>query len=176
MEKYLYVLFCLFIITGCRNKETSESIEDTGVFYYVNNKILEREITYFLDSVKPNNNYMINVSVLFSADTAIYDIRYCLNAEDIYNTPSTFFVNIKSKVISITYEEPKTSIAFAHLNGVRMSEKDAWRILKCYYPEEYTYYLRTDSIVYAITTGGGEVWRLKFKNDEFLGKEVFFER
>lgn len=181
MMRYLYILsfFLSFflIVTACTKKESSsESVKEMNVHYYINNKILEREITQYSDSVKQINNRMINVNARFVADTAIYEIRYSLSAEAIYSTPSTFFVNTKSGIIAMTYEEPRISVPFAHLYGVGMSEKDAWEILKDYYPEEYQYYLRNDSTVYGIPTGGGEVWRLKFKNNEYLGKEIYWER
>lgn len=72
----------------------------------------------------------------------------------------------------MSYVNP--TIPFSEVDGVRVSEKESWDILKKYYPEEYESYLRKE--VYPIITGGGVVWSFKFVSEKYVEKKIFIER
>jgi hypothetical protein len=174
VKKYLLIFCCAMTLFSCTN--LSFKSKKTEVTYVMDNEVLENEIALYMDSVLKNKNKMINIKMRTISDTTCFDIRYCLSAETIIDAPSTYFINTKKGLISITYLKYPSSNSFESIEYFKMSIDDAWEILKDYYPEEYQYYLRNDSIVYGIPTGGGEVWRLKFKNNEYLGKEIYWER
>lgn len=171
MVRYIFITCLFFILFACTNKYKTQTDENNLIIYELNNEIVENEIIRYNDSIS-NHTQMINVSVWTLNDTTCFEIRGVLNGSDIINKTSTFFVNTKIGVIAVSYVNP--TISFREVNGVRVKEKESWDILKKYYPEEYESYLRGE--VYALTTGGGVVWSLKFINEKYIGQKILIER
>lgn len=171
MVRYLLITCLFFILFACTDKYKAQVDKNSSVIYELNNEIVENEIIRYNDSISKHKQ-MINVSVWSLNDTTCFEIRGALNGSDIINKASTFFVNTKTGIVSVSYTNP--AVPFRETEGVRVSEKQSWDILKKHYPEEYKSYLGGE--VYAITTGGSVVWSLKFINGKYVGKTIFTER
>lgn len=169
MVRYLLITCLFFILFACTDKYKAQADKNDIVIYELNNEIVENEIIHYNDSI---SKHMINVSLWSLNDTTCFEIRDALNGSDIINKASTFFVNTKIGIVSVSYTNP--TVPFRETEGIKVSEKQSWDILKKYYPEEYKSYLKGE--VYAITTGGSVVWSLKFINGKYVGKTIFTER
>jgi hypothetical protein len=171
MVRYLITTCLFFILFACSDKYKTKTDVNNLIIYELNNKLVENEIIRYNDSISKHTK-MINLAVWSLSDTICFEIRGVLNGSDIINKTSTFFVNTKIGIIAVSYVNP--TIPFSEVDGVRVSEKESWDILKKYYPEEYESYLRKE--VYPIITGGGVVWSFKFVSEKYVEKKIFIER
>lgn len=171
MVKYLFTLCLFFVLFTCTDRGEVQTNENNVVIYELNNEMVENEIIRYNDTISEHRK-MINVSVWSLNDTTCFEIRNVLNASTIIDRASTFFVNTKIGIITVSYVNP--TVFFRATEGVRVSEKQSWDILKNYYPEEYKYYLTGE--IYPITTGGCIVWKLKFVGNKYISKSTSIER
>lgn len=175
----------LLILSGCTYSSKKEQNMPEQHFYVLSNNIVDEEIVKYNTSISKNKK-LINLTIRVLNDTTYYEIREVIDGSELISSESTFFVNTRIGLITVRYVNP--SIMFKSIKGVRMSEKEAWNIIKRYFPEEYEFYIKREKRSYITdgsdvfieermpTTGGSVVWRLKFINEKYVEKMIFTER
>lgn len=132
--------------------------------WVINNIILKKQILAYIDSVETPKiaDKVIMIVQKTVGDTSIYTLGYCINISTLQYLPPYLFFEVDGNFGFLSIED---QFDFSP------TDESLLKIMKLYFPDQYDYYKKFGDYPPPITARE-ILWKLTFKDDQLIKKEV----